>query len=399
MRLFRTTFLIALAFVAVCSRARADAPPQAGFGALGAANAAVTVQGVNNPQLCEAIVEGTFVGTITWKSSTDNGNSFPNTISMANLAGGAASTTATTTGTFVGQCSSGVNNVTAIQAVMTSYTSGTAYVELIPLAGLASLNQVNVPGFPPPGSGGGGGGTVNQGTSPWTVGGSTSIAPQTGAAPSTANGNVISYPHCLYSSTTATPASGQTVPFQCDSSGRLLFSCGAGCSLPFSGSSDAQTAAPSEGLGILGFNGTTWDRVQVDGNKYLKINCVTGCAASGNGPCASTTPSVAFLNATATGNSQIVALSGTTKIYVCELMLASNVGAVQAYFNYGTGTNCATGTAQLSPATALATQYGWVLGNGAGTVMSTPSGQALCINLNATVAAPGVGVYLEYVQQ
>src|ERR1035437_6190494 len=27
-----------------------------------------------------------------------------------------------------------------------------------------------------------------------------------------------------------------------------------------------------------GFNGTTWDQLQVDASKYLKINCVTGCA-------------------------------------------------------------------------------------------------------------------------
>jgi len=29
---------------------------------------------------------------------------------------------------------------------------------------------------------------------------------------------------------------------------------------------------------LYGFNGTTWDQLQVDASKFLKINCVTGCA-------------------------------------------------------------------------------------------------------------------------
>lgn len=50
-------------------------------------------------------------------------------------------------------------------------------------------------------------------------------------------------------------------------------------------------AIPSVGTGLqsgvnylYGYNGTTWDRLQVDASKFLKINCVTGCSAgSGTG--------------------------------------------------------------------------------------------------------------------
>ncbi|WP_156927852.1 hypothetical protein [Bradyrhizobium sp. Tv2a-2] len=34
---------------------------------------------------------------------------------------------------------------------------------------------------------------------------------------------------------------------------------------------------------LYGFNGTTWDQIQVDGSKNLKVNCVTGCGAGGGG--------------------------------------------------------------------------------------------------------------------
>src|SRR6267142_3447733 len=30
---------------------------------------------------------------------------------------------------------------------------------------------------------------------------------------------------------------------------------------------------------LYGFNGTTWDQLQVDASKFLKVNCATGCSA------------------------------------------------------------------------------------------------------------------------
>lgn len=46
----------------------------------------------------------------------------------------------------------------------------------------------------------------------------------------------------------------------------------------------AVTAAPNAGSPVIdylfGFNGTTWDRLQVDGSKFLKVNCSAGCSSS-----------------------------------------------------------------------------------------------------------------------
>lgn len=45
-----------------------------------------------------------------------------------------------------------------------------------------------------------------------------------------------------------------------------------------SGVSTGSANVPAIGY-LYGFNGTTWDQLQVDGSKYLKINCVTGCGS------------------------------------------------------------------------------------------------------------------------
>jgi hypothetical protein len=59
---------------------------------------------------------------------------------------------------------------------------------------------------------------------------------------------------------------------------------------------------------LYGYNGTTWDRLQVDGSKFLKVNCVTGCAGG------SSTPADAFANPTTAGLQMdfLMGFNGTT---------------------------------------------------------------------------------------
>lgn len=50
------------------------------------------------------------------------------------------------------------------------------------------------------------------------------------------------------------------------------------------GSAVATSSANVPGVAYnYGFNGTTWDQLQVDGNKYLKVDCITGCSGGGGG--------------------------------------------------------------------------------------------------------------------
>lgn len=122
------------------------------------------------------------------------------------------------------------------------------------------------------------------------------------------------------------------------------------------------------------FNGTTYDRSFI---------------------CTST----AAVNITTAVTTQIVAVSGSTKIRVCAWYLTnSSAVGVTVLFEYGTGTLCGTGTtsitgAMIFPATAGALALGQANDNG---VFRTTASQALC--LVTTGATVGVQGYITYAQ-
>jgi hypothetical protein len=85
----------------------------------------------------------------------------------------------------------------------------------------------------------------------------------------------------------------------------------------------------------------------------------------------------------ATSSAQLIALSGSTKIYVCSLSLIASAATVFSLTG-GTGTNCGTpaaliGTTTASNGLSLAANGGLTLGNGGGTVAVTGAGSELCI--------------------
>lgn len=99
----------------------------------------------------------------------------------------------------------------------------------------------------------------------------------------------------------------------------------------------------------------------------------------------------AAINATGSGNTQIVALSGSTVIYVCSLSLASDA-AVDIKFTQGTGANCGSGTGDITGVYQEVTTM--VLGfDNAG--FHNTAANALCINLGT---AANVGGSIQYAQ-
>src|SRR6185437_4696437 len=68
-------------------------------------------------------------------------------------------------------------------------------------------------------------GAVNQGTTPWVV---KDNADMTGTTPGTAPSNTLIVGQ-IYNSAAPTPTTGQTLPLQADSAGRLIVDCGSGC--------------------------------------------------------------------------------------------------------------------------------------------------------------------------
>ena len=102
----------------------------------------------------------------------------------------------------------------------------------------------------------------------------------------------------------------------------------------------------------------------------------------------------------ATSIAQLIALSGTTKIYICSLSLIASAATVFSITG-GTGTNCGTpaaliGTTSATHGLSLAANGGLTLGNGAGTVAVTAAGSELCIVQSGSGDLVG---NLTYVQQ
>ncbi len=110
-----------------------------------------------------------------------------------------------------------------------------------------------------------------------------------------------------------------------------------------------------------------------------------------------------IINQASATTTQLVALSAGKKVYVCSATV-NQIGATTAptfKFVYGTGTNCGTGTADLTGVISGANVAGTITnpqfgGNGLGQVFSTPASQALCITTTTTQAQKGLLSYTQF---
>jgi len=92
---------------------------------------------------------------------------------------------------------------------------------------------------------------------------------------------------------------------------------------------------------------------------------------------------------------ELVALSGSTKIYVTSFDIVSG-GAGTAKFVHGTGSNCGTSTTDLTGAYPLAAQAGIAKGSGFGVILVIPAGKALCIVTTGGVQMSGSISYMQF---
>jgi hypothetical protein len=107
------------------------------------------------------------------------------------------------------------------------------------------------------------------------------------------------------------------------------------------------------------------------------VGVLAGTASVGSmGLDPSLTPATTVpINISTATDTQLVAASGSTSIYVTGgLIIAGGTGTIT--FEYGTGSNCATGKTALSGAFPLVANVGFIIP--ANTVV-TPSGKALCV--------------------
>ncbi|HYE86254.1 MAG TPA: hypothetical protein VEA16_07855 [Vicinamibacterales bacterium] len=104
--------------------------------------------------------------------------------------------------------------------------------------------------------------------------------------------------------------------------------------------------------------------------------------------------SVVVSMATAT-TTEMVALTADQRVHVCGFVL-SGAGATTAKFVRGTGTNCGTGTADVTAPFELGDNTNVSYGNGVGTVFRLPISQALCVTNSAAVQISGVITYAKF---
>lgn len=140
------------------------------------------------------------------------------------------------------------------------------------------------------------------------------------------------------------------------------------------------------------FNGTSWDRQR--GNT---TGAYVGAPTTGGDPCGATGVAKSSVAIAATADAELVALSGSTVIYVCGFNFTLNGTTPTARFQTGTGATCATGTVQETGVMAPTVGLNLLSAGGGYTVFSGAAGAALCINVGGTTpSAQGV---LTYVQQ
>lgn len=129
----------------------------------------------------------------------------------------------------------------------------------------------------------------------------------------------------------------------------------------------------------------------------VDVNIKTNSIANAN-PCMSGFSTIQGVAGATSGTSsvQLVAISGSTKIYVCSMQVTSVSGTTPTFaLRYGTGSACATGTVTTFGPTAALT-VGQIVGPNL-PFMVTPAGQALCYIQTGT--SPVANYTITYVQQ
>ncbi len=273
-------------------------------------------------------------------------------------------------------------------------------------------------------------------------------------------------------------------------------SVSASVTFPYGFTADAQTATTASSVGLMAFNGSTVDRLRDDANKYLYVDCATGCSGSsltlpysytsgqtattasfigiaayngttvdalrsvtfGSAPgantgsatvsanicstsaCASvqnsglevnpsnstaafsgqplhpantsgggcsgitantgTSPTQitkSFLATTMTASTaaQVVALSASTIVHICRIVISGNwSGAAAITIESGTGTTCASNTTTLANYEVPASGQTIIEGNGDMSVLEGASGYAICVSPGAFTLTSGLA-YLD----
>jgi hypothetical protein len=141
--------------------------------------------------------------------------------------------------------------------------------------------------------------------------------------------------------------------------------------------------------------GNTIGKFDLLGNAGVALDAATGAAvpanavfmgakaSSGNMAGVIACDNYAKYDASTSGDTQVVAASGSTAIYVCGYTMGIGATSTNVKLDYGTGSNCVTGTTALTPAAQFTPNGGKVISSPFWNGLKTPASQALCVNASA----------------
>jgi len=142
------------------------------------------------------------------------------------------------------------------------------------------------------------------------------------------------------------------------------------------------------------YNGTTWDRARGSATAGTTVGGY-GSGASGTLYGMSSCDSSAVVNVAAGATTELVSLTASRSVRVCGFAITADTAASTAKFVQGTGTNCGTGTADLTGAMAMGVASNVTLGSGLGELFKTTAGNALCLAA-VTGTITGVVTYAKF---
>lgn len=138
-------------------------------------------------------------------------------------------------------------------------------------------------------------------------------------------------------------------------------------------------------IGLL-YNGSTWDRPRGSATAGLTIGGF-GSGASGTLYGMTACNSSAAVSVGPGTTVELVSLTASRAVRVCAFTIDADTAASTAQFVYGTGTNCGTGTTNLTGAYALGVGQSVNVGSGLGELFKTAAGNALCLTaVTGTIA-------------
>lgn len=140
-------------------------------------------------------------------------------------------------------------------------------------------------------------------------------------------------------------------------------------------------------------------KVQIEdvAGDVMGVNADGSVNLAATDPCQSAAVAKSSAVVSAAADAELVAISGSTVIYVCGFSANAAAGTAPGFrFIHGTGSVCATGLTGLTGIYLLALSGNTSYTPG-GTAFKTPAGNALCIDVSGTT--PDIRGVLTYVRQ